>query len=87
MASKKIYAVLEIYDDSDLGPRNVNFEYTITLCKHFEEAREFIVKRQNEIMQSDLAKNNECTQQYNDIIVFASDDCYRWEIKEVEVPA
>lgn len=86
MAYKKMHAVLEIYHDSDLGPMNVDFEHTITLFKNLEGAREFIGKRQSEIMQSGLAKTNECVQRDEDLIVFASDDFYKWEIKEVEVP-
>jgi hypothetical protein len=85
MASKKMYAVLEIYHDSDQGPNNIDFKHTITLYNQIEYARNFIDKRQNEIMQSDLAKNNKCILQDDDI-VFESDDWYRWEIKEVEVP-
>lgn len=85
MASKKMHAVLEIYHDSDLGPSIIDFKHTITLFKHLEEAKEFIDKRHYEIMQSDLAKNNKCILQDDDI-VFESDDWYRWEIKEVEVP-
>ena len=82
--NKTMWALLEIHHDSDLGPDNLDFEYTITLHKNVEEARDFIDKRHNEIMQSELAKNNECIYQDDDII-FASDDWYRWVIKEVEV--
>ena len=82
----KVVAVLEIFHDSDLGPNNVDFEHTITLFKNKKSARSFINKRKRTVRMCPLAALNKITIDQDDLIVFASDDWYRWEVSNVEVP-
>lgn len=88
MAEKrKMWALLEIHHDSDLGPNDIDFEHTITIHPTVAEAKKARTRARRKVLNLPLSKTNEVEQKEDDLVVFASDDWWRWEIKKVEVPA
>ena len=86
MAEKrKMWALLEIHHDSDLGPNDVDFEHTITIHPTKAEAEKARTRARRRVLNLPLAKTNEVEVKEYDYVVFASDDWWKWEIKEVEV--
>lgn len=86
MAEKrKMWALLEIHHDSDEGPTNNDFEHSITIHPTKAEAKKARTKARRKVLKLPIAKTNEVEVKEADFIVFASDDWWKWEIKEVEV--
>lgn len=86
MACKiKLWALLEIHHDSDLGPDDLDFEHTITIHLTKAEAEKARTRARRKVLDLPLSERYEVEQNEDDFIVFASDDWWKWEIKEVEV--
>lgn len=83
--NKTMWALLEIYHDSDLGPSEVDFEHTITIHPTKAEAEKARTRARRRVLNLPLSKTNEVEEKEDDLVVFASDDWWKWEIKEVQV--
>ena len=83
--SKTMWALLEIHHDSDLGSNNIDFEHTITIHPTKAEAKKARTRARHRVLKLPLSKTNEVVDKEEDLIVFASDDWWKWEIKEVDV--
>lgn len=82
----KMWAVLEIHHDSEKGPTNVDFAHAITLHAAQTGAFAYVRRRADEIRSSPLAKANELEFDDGFELTFASDDWWKFEVHEVEVP-
>lgn len=82
----ELWAVLEIHHDSDCGPNDVDFDHKITLFRSQADAVLFMKKRVKAVRRSSLAKTNEIFEEGDRLIVFQSDDWYKWELYPVKEP-
>lgn len=84
MDTKKMWALLEIHHDSDKGPNDVDFEHTITLCNTEDDAIKARTLARRRVIGLPLAETNNIEVDNGDMVVFASDDWWKWEIYEIE---
>lgn len=83
MEDKKVWALLEIHHDSDKGSNDVDFEHTITLLNTKDDAIKARTLARRRVIGLPLAETNNIEVDNGDMVVFASDDWWKWEIFDV----
>ena len=83
--TKTMWALLEIHHDGDLGPDDVDFEHVITIHPTKAEAKKARTRARRKVLHLPLSKTTDVEVKEDDLVVFASDDWYKWEIHPVEI--
>lgn len=83
MSKENKWALLEIHHDSDKGPNDVDFEHTITLFNTKDDAIKARTLARRRVIGLPLAETNNIEVDNGDMVVFASDDWWKWEVYEV----
>lgn len=79
----EIWALLEIHHDSDEGPSNVDFDHGITLFGTQDEAIKAKTVARRRVLNLPIADTNKVEIDDGDMVVFSSDDWWRWKIFKI----
>lgn len=83
---KEIWVLLEIHHDSDKGSLDVDFDHVITLYSSKNEAIKAKDIARQRVMHLPIADTNAIVVDDGNMVVFASDDFWKWEIYKVQLP-
>lgn len=83
MSKESAWALLEIHHDGDKGPEDVDFDHSITLYKTQDDAIKAKTLARRRVIGLPLSKTNKIEVDDGDMVVFESDDWWKWEIFEV----
>lgn len=83
MSKESAWALLEIHHDSEKGPVDFDFEHSITLYKTQDDAIKARTLARRRVLELPQFKEDKIEVDDGDMVVFASDDWWKWEIFEV----
>lgn len=83
MSRESAWALLEIHHDSDKGPGDVDLDHSITLYRTQDDAIKAKTLARRRVIRLPLAGTNNIEVDNGDMVVFESDDWWKWEIFEV----
>lgn len=83
MEDNKVWALLEIHHNSDKGPSDVDFEDAIMLYRTQDDAIKAKTLARRKVLWLPQFKKVNIEVDNGDMVVFESDDWWKWEIFEV----